>query len=601
MAESTQPTIVEQTQDAASKLASSVAQTLNIGGNADATASGLPVLYIDEKAGSDTEGSGAELAPFATPLAAYQSLKPSQENDANPSALATFMVRKADSVERNEWVELSASAKKKLVKSVGGWRKQEAKMAAEGERLAKEKAAQDERDRIRREEAKNIVLVDDPSKESKRTKIYAAPELVGSRVRISGWVHRFRPQKTNYFLVVRDGTAMIQCILTGDCIKTIDALDLTTESTVELVGTVEKVKEGQTAPGGVELLVDYWKILGLAPGGSDAFEGRLQPDTDASIRADLRHLELRGEIATSVMRVRALLLRAFRERFHAKRITEVTPPCMVQTSVEGGSTLFEFDYYGAKAYLTQSSQLYLETVNPSLGDVYCIQESFRAEKSLTRRHLSEYTHLEAELVFIEFKDLLDHLEDMICEVVDLLLEDPVSAEIIKTLNPEFVAPQRPFMRLDYRDAITYLNEHGITKEDGSDHVIGDDIAEAAERKMTDQIGRPIMLIHFPKLLKSFYMKALKTAPDFTESVDVLMPGVGEVVGGSMRIADLDELMAGYKREGIPPEPYYWFTDQRKYGTTEHGGYGLRFLAWILKRYTVRECSLYPRWMGRATP
>lgn len=113
------------------------------------------------------------------------------------------------------------------------------------------------------------------------------------------------------------------------------------------------------------------------------------------------------------MRVRALLLRAFRERFHAKRITEVTPPCMVQTSVEGGSTLFEFDYYGAKAYLTQSSQLYLETVLPALGDVYCIQESFRAEKSLTRRHLSEYTHLEAELVFIEFKDLLDHLEDMV--------------------------------------------------------------------------------------------------------------------------------------------------------------------------------------------
>lgn len=130
------------------------------------------------------------------------------------------------------------------------------------------------------------------------------------------------------------------------------------------------------------------------------------------------------------------------------------------------------------------------------------------------------------------------------------------------------------MRLDYRDAIKYLNEHNITKEDGSPHVAGDDIAEAAERKMTDQIGQVIMLIHFPKILKSFYMKGLAEAPDFTESVDILVPGVGEVVGGSMRIADLDELMAGYKREGIPPEPYYWFTDQRKYGTTEHGGYGL---------------------------
>ncbi|WVF68635.1 asparagine-tRNA ligase [Kwoniella sp. CBS 6097] len=606
MAESTQPSVVQQAQDAASKLAATVADTLNFSDNksADSDKSGLPILYIDEKAGSDSTGTGAELVPFATPLAAYQSLKPSFQDDANPSSLATFMVRKQDSVERNEWVELSASAKKKLVKTIGGWRKQEAKQAAEGERLAKEKAAQDEKERKRREEAKSIVLVDDPTKEAKRTKIFAVPELVGSRVRVQGWVHRFRPQKTNYFLIVRDGTAMLQCILTGDCIKTLDALDLVTESTVEVAGTIEKVKEGQTAPGGVELIVDYWKIIGRAPGGADAFDGRLQPDTDASIRADLRHLELRGEIATSVMRVRALLLRAFRERFNARRVTEVTPPCMVQTSVEGGSTLFEFDYYGAKAYLTQSSQLYLETVLPSLGDVYCIQESFRAEKSLTRRHLSEYTHLEAELVFIQFKDLLDHIEGMICEVVDILLADPVSAEIIKTLNPDFVPPQRPFLRLDYRDAIKYLNEHGIVKEDGTDHVIGDDIAEAAERKMTDQIGRPIMLIHFPKALKSFYMKALESAPDFTESVDVLVPGVGEVVGGSMRIADLEELMAGYKREGIPHEPYYWFTDQRKYGTTEHGGYGLgveRFLAWMLKRYTVRECSLYPRWMGRATP
>ena len=156
----------------------------------------------------------------------------------------------------------------------------------------------------------------------------------------------------------------------------------------------------------------------------------------------------------------------------------------------------------------------------------------------------------------------------------MLCADPVSAEVIRTLHPEFVAPKRPFMRLDYRDAIKYLNEHNITKEEGMPHEVGDDIAEAAERKMTDQIGRPIMMMHFPKHIKAFYMKTLASAPDFTESVDVLLPGVGEVVGGSMRIADLEELMAGYKREGIPSEPYYWFTDQRKYGTTEHGGYGL---------------------------
>lgn len=187
-------------------------------------------------------------------------------------------------------------------------------------------------------------------------------------------------------MILRDGSGpLVQSILSGDCIRTIDALDLTVESTIELTGTVQKVKEGQSAPQGLEVVVDWWQIVGLAPSGDDAFEGRLTAETDPSIRAELRHLELRGETATAVMRFRALMLRAFREAFNKRRITEVTPPCMVQTSVEGGSTLFEFDYYGSPAYLTQSSQLYLETVLPSLGDVYCIQESFRAEKSLTRR------------------------------------------------------------------------------------------------------------------------------------------------------------------------------------------------------------------------
>lgn len=175
------------------------------------------------------------------------------------------------------------------------------------------------------------------------------------------------------------------------------------------------------------------------------------------------------------------------------------------------------------------------------------------------------------LVFI-LRDVAN--ECQICTVVDTMVADPVTAQIIKTLNPDFQVPQRPFLRLDYRDAIKYLNEHHILKEDGTEHVDGDDIAEAAERKMTDQINRPIMLIHFPKHLKSFYMPGLKDDPNYTESVDILVPGVGEVVGGSMRINDLQELIDGYKRSGIPMEPYYWFTDQRKYGTTEHGGYGL---------------------------
>ena len=327
--------------------------------------------------------------------------------------------------------------------------------------------------------------------------------------------------------------------------------------------------------------------------------------SDPSIQADLRHLVLRGETASATLKLRAALLSAFRTTLTSHDLTEVTPPCLVQTQVEGGATLFKLDYYGQNAFLTQSSQLYLETCLPALGDVFCVQESFRAENSHTRRHLSEFTHLEAELAFITFEDLMTHLETVICETVDRLLQDPDSAALIKQLNPGFEAPARPFMRISYVEAIKWLNEHDIKHEaedaDGNvikdeqgnpvmvEHKVGDDIAEAAERRMTDILARPVFLYGFPAELKAFYMKKMNTegGHTFTESCDLLIPGVGEIVGGSMRIADEQELIAAYKREGIDPAPYYWFTDQRKYGTCEHGGYGLG----VEVRINRPRCSL----------
>ncbi|KAJ7072740.1 asparaginyl-tRNA synthetase [Mycena amicta] len=565
-------------------------------------------IHIDETTGSDTTGTGTPDQPYQTlGFALFKH-----------GASATFLTRKDAS---STFEEPTQSSVKKAKKTAEGLEKK-AKKAEEADR---KEAEEKEKRQLVLEQSKKIVLVEDASlPKATKAKIVHLEPLRGQRVRVFGWVHRLRSQKGLIFIDLRDGTGYLQSLLSGTAIQTYEALTLSIESTVELIGTLQAVPEGKTAPGGHELIVDYWRLVGGSPSGEESFSARVNEHSDPSIKADLRHLVMRGETASSVLRLRAAMLSAFRKAYADHKILEVTPPCLVQTQVEGGATLFKLEYYGQPAFLTQSSQLYLETCLPSLGDVFCVQESFRAENSHTRRHLSEYTHMEAELAFIDFNDLMTHIETIICETVDTLLADPPSAALIKQLNPNFQAPARPFMRMSYEDAIAWLVSHEIKHPaedaDGNtildangaptmvDHAVGDDIAEAAERQMTDIIGQPIFLHGFPAELKAFYMRKIPgkdgSVGKFTESCDLLMPNVGEIVGGSMRIDDMEELLAAYKREGIPTEPYYWFTDQRKYGTCPHGGYGLgveRFLAWLANRYTVRDCSLYPRWPGRATP
>uniref|UniRef100_A0A1B6LP96 Aminoacyl-tRNA synthetase class II (D/K/N) domain-containing protein n=1 Tax=Graphocephala atropunctata TaxID=36148 RepID=A0A1B6LP96_9HEMI len=203
--------------------------------------------------------------------------------------------------------------------------------------------------------------------------------------------------------------------------------------------------------------------------------------------------------------------------------------------------------------------------------------------------------------------LLQHectrLGDALCDSVRRVLDSPYG-EIVYQLNPEFKPPKKPFLRMNYSDAIKYLKDNNITKDDGSFYEFGEDIPEMPERKMTDAINQPIMLCRFPAGIKAFYMSRCPEDDKLTESVDVLLPNVGEIVGGSMRLWDHDALLEGYKREGIDPTPYYWYTDQRKYGTCPHGGYGLgleRFLCWLLNRYHIREVCLYPRFLERCRP
>ncbi|KAF9584279.1 hypothetical protein BGW38_006991 [Lunasporangiospora selenospora] len=553
--------------------------------------------YVDETKGSDETGNGTLEAPYQSAVKAIQ---------AHGDTVKVQIWKPAAGEEAEGYSLISGAALKKAVKKVAELEKKAKKIAEQAaEQAAKDQAATEERERIL-EAAKAVVLKEDTSlPAATKIKIRDSVKNRGKRVRVSGWVHRLRVQGKNMiFVVLRDGTGFLQCVLTDKLCQSYDALTLTLESTITICGVINELPEGKSAPDNHELTVDYWECVGKAPGGDEAISNKVNENSDPSVKYDLRHLVLREEKASGILKVRSQVMKGFRDHFDNRGFVEVTPPAMVQTSVEGGSTLFELNYYNEKAYLTQSSQLYLETCLPSLGDVYCLAESFRAEKSHTRRHLSEYTHCEAEMAFISFDDLLDQLEEMVCDVIDRVLAHKPSADIVYKLNPDFKKPERPFMRMNYTDAIQYLKDNDIKKEDGTFYEFGEDIPEAPERAMTDKINRPIFLCRFPAEIKAFYMKRCPENPLLTESVDVLMPGVGEIVGGSMRISDLDELVAAYKREGLDPSPYYWFTDQRKYGTCEHGGFGLgveRFIAWLLNLHTVRDTCLYPRFTGRAFP
>ncbi|RYP08947.1 hypothetical protein DL764_001558 [Monosporascus ibericus] len=535
----------------------------------------MAVIHIDEVQGSDAPGtSGTESSPFKSLGEAFLALGSDNE----------YRVKKKDD---EEYKPAAKSALKKAAAYVEAQQKKRIAAAKRAEKESQEEAARE----AALEEAKKIPLVEDPSlPQAILVNITETdPNVVGQlrksqdepkegvrRVRVQGRVHRVAKQGGLIFVTLRRGLDFMQCLLSGTLSKTYGALTLTRETSMEIFGELWEVPAGARAPLDRELRADFFRIIAKAPGGLDAFTNRVPVDGDTQTLLDLRHLTLRHDKPSAILFVRDILESAFHKAYKEMKCTKVSPPALVQTQVEGGATLFKFDYYGETAYLTQSSQLYLETVLPSLGDVYCIEKSFRAEKSLTRRHLSEYTHIEAELDFITFEDLLDHLERLICRVMEIVLENPVATKAVQQYNPEFKKPTQPFKRMRYTEAIEWLNtqEPPILNEEGNPHVFGDDIAEAAERKMTDEIGCIIMLTHFPAEIKSFYMQRAADDSRVTESVDVLVPGVGEVVGGSMRTWDHEELLSAYKREGIDPSSYYWYTDQRKYGSTPHGGYGI---------------------------
>ncbi|XP_003388847.1 PREDICTED: asparagine--tRNA ligase, cytoplasmic-like [Amphimedon queenslandica] len=544
------------------------------------------VYYTSDKEGDDSTGDGTESKPFKTVL---QALRASGSDESS-----LIMVDAKSDDKRYEEVSLSQLKKIKKI-----YQREQYKGAAKEEK--------DKEDMLRRaenlEKAKQIKFEQDPSLPPAKTiKIRDSIANRETRVAINGWIHRLRRQGTSLmFIVLRDGTGLLQCVLSNVLCQSYEALLLSTEATVKVYGVIKALPEGKSAPGGHELVCDYWEVVGLSPpGGADNL---VNEDSLVDVQLDQRHMMLRGDVLSKIFRVRSTVGFCFRQHFFDRGYIEVTPPTLVKTQVEGGATLFKLDYFGDEAYLTQSSQLYLETCIPSLGDVFCMAQSYRAEPSRTRRHIAEYTHIEAECPFISFEDLLDKVEDLVCDVAERLSKSPIW-ELVLELNPDIKLPKKPFKRMNYADAIVYLKENNITKDDGTFYEFGEDIPEAPERKMTDKINEPILLCRFPAEIKSFYMPRCPEDKRLTESVDLLVPGVGEIVGGSMRIWNEEELLSGFKREGIDPAPYYWYTDQRKYGSCPHGGYGLgmeRYLVWLLGRNHIRDVTLYPRYIERCKP
>ncbi|SPQ97176.1 asparagine--tRNA ligase [Plasmodiophora brassicae] len=423
----------------------------------------------------------------------------------------------------------------------------------------------------------------------------------GQRVKVFAWVQYVRDQGSLVFLDLRDGSGavppVLQCVLTGKLAKTAEARQLLRETAVEIFGTVVS---DERAPHGVELKADYWNVVGPS---DPELEERFNESSHPDVLLDQRFLHIRSVRFSSILRLRSITTAAFREFFYSRDFSEVTPPTLVQTEVEGGADLFTVNYFGEDAYLTQSSQLYLETVIPSLGNAFCIMPSYRAEKSRTRRHLSEFTHVEGEMAFYTFEKLLQFVEDMVVTVSQIVVDK--AGPLLYSVNPDFKPPKGPFLRMKYSEAIAWLNEHNVPNEETKQPwKIGDGISEAPERHMNDEIGQPILLYGFPADQKPFYMSRADFDNNMTESVDLLMPGVGEIVGGSMREWDLQRLKDAYAAKNLDPTPYGWYNDLRKFGTCPHGGFGLgleRFLCWILKLDHIREVSLYPRFVGRCSP
>lgn len=420
--------------------------------------------------------------------------------------------------------------------------------------------------------------------------IYMIDEILSGKVKkasFKGWVYRKREQKDAIFLIIRDSTGIIQCVIKKGDKSWKKAQKVTIESSVEITGTAKKDKR---APGGHEIKVDTLKIIGLA----EIYP--ISRDLSTEFLRDVRHLWLRSRKITTLIKISSKVSELVHSWFRKQGYTEIHPPMFVSGACEGGSTLFEVEYFGKKAFLTQSWQLYAEAIAHAIEKIYTIAPSFRAEKSHTSRHVTEFWHIEMEQAHATMKDIMKVEEDLVLHVLKGVAKE--CKKELEILKVKIDIPKKPFPKITFDEAVKRLKAKGFK--------IGpeDDLGADEEKALAKEFKGPVFVYDYPRKIKAFYCKAYKDKPDYVMSTDLIVPRIGEISTGGSRVDDKKELIKRMKEFGLDRKDYEWYIDLRKYGSVPHAGFGMgieRLIAWMLKLDSIYDVLPFPRTPKRLYP
>lgn len=421
---------------------------------------------------------------------------------------------------------------------------------------------------------------------------------VDSEVTIRGWIRNRRMGKNMWFIDLRDGSDEVQCALyvpdaNPDLVNQLKEADL--ESIVQFTG---KVVENAKAIGGIELQISSGEILQSVTN----FPIN-KPDHNIQHLMKYRHLWIRSRKQVAILKIRDEIIRALREFMAIHAFINVDTPIFTPNACEGTTTLFEVDFHGDKAYLSQSGQLYNEANAAALGRVYCFGPTFRAEKSATRRHLLEFWMLEMEAAFYDFEDNLDFQEHLLAYVADRILSNykPELELLERNVTELESATKLPYFRLHYKDAIKMVSD---SNNPDISMVHGDDFGAPHEVYISQQYDRPVFIHHYPTKIKPFYMKIDPIDPEYVLNADLLVPGLGELIGGSQREDNLEHLLNRIRHENLPENLFEWYIDLRRYGTFVHSGFGIgleRLVLWVCGLDHIRTAIAYPRMLHQMYP